>query len=89
MEEKRKAETEQRLINESIAETQEEIANMTKEAAAIQVEAEGAKQQAADYLVAQTKNDELQVKKLAKQEIAEQKKLARLQQQLEENQNKT
>lgn len=62
---------------------------MTKEAEKIQKEAEGAKAQAADYIAAQNKLDEKKVKKMAVAEIANQKKLARLEAQLAENQNKT
>jgi hypothetical protein len=43
VEEKRKAETEDRLIHDSIKESEDEIANMTKEAKTIEAEAEGAK----------------------------------------------
>ena len=52
LEEKRKGEQEQKLINESIKESTDEIANMTKEAETIQKEADGATAQAADYLAA-------------------------------------
>lgn len=89
LEEKRKAETEERLIKDSIKEGEDEIANMTKEAKTIQAEADGAKAQAADYIAAQDKINEKKVKKMAVQEIAQQKKLARLEKQLEETNNKT
>ena len=78
VEEKRKAEQEQKLIQESIQESVDEIANMTKEATTIQKEADGAKAQAGDYLASQTKLDEKKVKKMAIAEVANQKKLARL-----------
>ena len=89
LEEKRKAETEQRLIKDSIKEGEDEIANMTMESKTIQAEADGAKAQAADYIAAQDKIDEKKVKKMAVAEIAQQKKLARLEKQLEETNIKT
>jgi len=89
LEEKRKAETEQRLIKDSIKEGEDEIANMTKEAKTIQAEADGAKSQAVDYIASQDKLDAKKVKKMAVQEVAQQKKLARLEKQLEETTNKT
>jgi len=89
MEEKRKAETEQRLIQESISEGEGEIANMTALVKTITAESAGAKQQALDYITSQNKVDEEKIKKMAIQEINAQKKLARLEKQLEENTEKT
>jgi hypothetical protein len=89
MEEKRKSETEKRLIEDSIKEGEEEVANMTLQVKTTQAESDGAKQQAIDYLKSKTKQDEEKVKKMATQELAAQKKLVRLEKQLVETNEKT
>jgi hypothetical protein len=89
IEEKRKGETEKKLIEDSIKESEDEIANMTLQAETSQKEADGAKAQAADYIKAQDKIAEGQAKKMAKEEIASQKKLVRLEKELEETHVKT
>lgn len=65
-EEKRKAETEEKLIKDAIKEGEDEIANMTSQVKTIELESEGAKQQAIDYLKSQTKVDEEKVKNMGK-----------------------
>jgi hypothetical protein len=81
--------TEEKLIIESISEGEKKIANMTKVAKTIEEEATGAEQQAVDYIAAQKKVDEEKIKKMATIEVSEQKKLARLEKQLEEITEKT